>query len=190
MITSAIKNRSIALLSSILLATSLASSPVSAGDRHHRKSVFTDYARVTHVKPKYRIVTERVPQRICDVERGHYQRRHSHHHYHKPQHRVGSVFVHGTIHGTIGREISSARTPYNGPRHAGVVTTHRHNGGHHNYHRPHRKRHCTTTEHVHRTRKPDGYIVTYRFRGQTFRTHTDYHPGDRIEVRVTLTAGR
>jgi uncharacterized protein YcfJ len=31
-----------------------------------------------------------------------------------------------------------------------------------------------------------GYDVTYRYRGQTYRTVTDYHPGDRIELMVDV----
>jgi uncharacterized protein YcfJ len=31
-----------------------------------------------------------------------------------------------------------------------------------------------------------GYDVTYRYRGQIYRTTTDYHPGDRIQIRVDV----
>jgi hypothetical protein len=31
-----------------------------------------------------------------------------------------------------------------------------------------------------------GYDVTYEYAGRTFRTRTDYHPGDRIRVRVDV----
>ncbi|TWI00273.1 glycine zipper 2TM protein [Luteimonas cucumeris] len=31
-----------------------------------------------------------------------------------------------------------------------------------------------------------GYDVTYEYAGRTHRTHTDYHPGDRIRVRVDV----
>jgi len=30
----------------------------------------------------------------------------------------------------------------------------------------------------------DGYDVTYEYGGRTYRTHSDYNPGDRIRVRV------
>ena len=32
-----------------------------------------------------------------------------------------------------------------------------------------------------------GYDVTYRYRGEIYRTTTDYHPGDRIQVRIDVT---
>lgn len=31
-----------------------------------------------------------------------------------------------------------------------------------------------------------GYDVTYEYAGRSYRTHTDYHPGDRIRVRVDV----
>lgn len=35
-----------------------------------------------------------------------------------------------------------------------------------------------------------GYEVTYRYRGETYRTTTDYHPGDRIELVVDVRPAR
>lgn len=35
-----------------------------------------------------------------------------------------------------------------------------------------------------------GYDVTYRYRGEIFRTRTDYHPGDSIRVQVAVTPVR
>ena len=51
--------------------------PANAGDNHHRKHSFTDYARVVHVEPHYRIVTRRTPQRTCDSSHQHHQPQHS-----------------------------------------------------------------------------------------------------------------
>ena len=31
-----------------------------------------------------------------------------------------------------------------------------------------------------------GYDVTYEYANRTYRTRTDYHPGDRIRVRVDV----
>lgn len=41
------------------------------------------------------------------------------------------------------------------------------------------------TEYV-RDERVNGYDVTYRYRGEIYRTTTDYHPGDRIQVRVDV----
>ena len=38
-----------------------------------------------------------------------------------------------------------------------------------------------------RDHRVHGYEVTYRYRGEVYRTTTDYHPGDRIRIRVDVT---
>jgi uncharacterized protein YcfJ len=37
-----------------------------------------------------------------------------------------------------------------------------------------------------RDERVSGYDVTYRYRGEIYRTTTDYHPGDRIQIRVDV----
>ncbi|OED39632.1 hypothetical protein AB833_14640 [Chromatiales bacterium (ex Bugula neritina AB1)] len=59
----------------------------------------------------------------------------------------------------------------------------------HNHRQPHRQ-HCTTTNHTHKERQLQGYDVTYRYRGQEFRTHTSQHPGKRIAIQVSLAPHR
>jgi uncharacterized protein YcfJ len=41
-----------------------------------------------------------------------------------------------------------------------------------------------------RDERVNGYDVTYRYRGEIFRTTTDYHPGNRIRIRVDVTPVR
>lgn len=208
------KNRLLSTLTTALLVTSSLSFSAFAGDGHHRKNVYRDYARVTHVEPKYRIVTRRTPQRTCDAPR-HHQPHQPRHNSHRRHHRPEAVFIGGVIGGAIGHEVTRSLNGRSNPGAvvagaaigAGLVASHQHhnNSRHHrrdvisthhnthrrqNNHRPHSRPHCTTTEHVQRIKKPDGFIVTYRFRGQTFQTHTDHHPGDRIPVRVAISTGR
>lgn len=45
---------------------------------------------------------------------------------------------------------------------------------------------CTTTTISRQQRQLDGYDVTYVYRGNTFQTRTEQHPGDRIRVRVQV----
>ncbi|MGQ0800873.1 MAG: glycine zipper 2TM domain-containing protein [Pseudomarimonas sp.] len=45
---------------------------------------------------------------------------------------------------------------------------------------------CTTQSNYVRDDTVTGYEVTYRFRGQTYQTVTDYNPGDRIQVEVDV----
>ncbi len=45
---------------------------------------------------------------------------------------------------------------------------------------------CVTTTVSRQERRHEGYYVTYVYRGNTFQTRTDQHPGDRIRVRVQV----
>lgn len=129
-------------------------------------------------------------------------------HQHRP-HNPGAVFIGGVIGGAIGHELTRSVNGKTNPGAvitgaaigAGLVANHQQQRRHrpqqthassHQYdkpHRRHRRPHCSTTYHIQEIRQPDGYLVTYRFRGETFRTHTDYHPGDRIPVRVAISTG-
>lgn len=53
-------------------------------------------------------------------------------------------------------------------------------------HRVYEQRCAPRTSYV-RDDRVQGYEVTYRYRGQIYRTTTDYHPGDRIQIRVDVT---
>jgi len=49
---------------------------------------------------------------------------------------------------------------------------------------------CETRYRAEDEERIDGYRVTYRYRGQTYTTRTDYDPGDRIRVRVNVSPVR
>lgn len=49
---------------------------------------------------------------------------------------------------------------------------------------------CETRYRAEDQERIDGYRVTYRYRGQTYTTRTDYDPGDRIRVRVDVSPVR
>lgn len=67
---------------------------------------------------------------------------------------------------------------------------HNHYNNRNNHNRNHRNNRrverCVTTTVSHRERRLNGYRVTYVYRGNTFNTITDYHPGDRIKVNVQV----
>ena len=46
---------------------------------------------------------------------------------------------------------------------------------------------CSNTTRYDNDERIVGYRVTYRYRGQTFVTRTDHHPGSRIRVNVAVT---
>ncbi len=45
---------------------------------------------------------------------------------------------------------------------------------------------CTTRMHYEQEESVTGYDVTYSYLGKTYRTTTDHHPGERIEVEVDV----
>ncbi len=126
--------------------------------------------------------------------------------------RPEAVFIGGVIGGAIGHELtksihgrgSTGATLAGAAIGAGLVAGHQqqHNNNHyrdnrrrvvshkprHQQHNRHRQQRCTTTEHVQHVRELSGYQVTYRYRGRTFQTHTDHHPGDKIPVRVAISS--
>jgi uncharacterized protein YcfJ len=143
---------------------------------------------------------------------GHYR---SHNRQQQRRHSPEAVFVRGVIGGAIGHELTKSingrsntgATLAGAAIGAGLVAAHQQQRSytdksygnnrkyvtstqHHNRHKQgnhHRQKRCTTTEHVQRVREISGYRVTYRFRGRTFHTHTDHHPGDKIPVRVAVS---
>lgn len=51
----------------------------------------------------------------------------------------------------------------------------------------HQQQRCTTTTHTTREKRADGYKVTYMYKGNTFKTHMNHHPRQRIPVQVSLS---
>lgn len=48
-------------------------------------------------------------------------------------------------------------------------------------------KHCDTSHNVHFEEKVVAYKVTYKYRGQIYKTRTKFHPGDRLKVRVNVS---
>ncbi|MDN5850335.1 MAG: hypothetical protein L0H63_11995, partial [Nitrococcus sp.] len=46
---------------------------------------------------------------------------------------------------------------------------------------------CQVTHDTHYEQRVDGYDVTYRYRGETYRAQMPYDPGSRLPVRVAVT---
>ena len=46
---------------------------------------------------------------------------------------------------------------------------------------------CDTVEHIKRVERTAGYMVTYRYRGETYRARMDERPGPTIRVRVSVS---
>lgn len=65
-----------------------------------------------------------------------------------------------------------------------------HNTHNRHAHNRHDRQQCTTTTQTRTERRPDGYRVTYRYRGHRYQTRTRHHPGDRLAVTVTVKPQR
>ncbi len=184
-------NRLAVLFTGLLVsATAAAGAPVT----------YTDYARVVHVEPSYRVELIREPQRVCNFvpNRSHRGSTHQHHGNH---HNGGATIVGGIIGGAIGHHLTRS---VNGRGNAGATLavaaigagianaghSQRHNPGRYqDKHRHSGRRHCTTTTVTREHRVADGYDVTYVYRGNRFETHTQRHPGKHIPVTITISAG-
>ncbi len=132
-----------------------------------------NYARVTYVEPIYRYVTIRKPKRHCSYVKGpRHQNRHR-----QARRFVSGESYRGNRNSRRESRISTGTQGLRGNRHNQVLSSGRH-------HKP--RRHCVTTRVAHRERRFDGYNVTYVYRGNTYQTRTDHHPGDRIRVKVEV----
>jgi len=176
-----------------LLITTLACTPLLAEashkNKHHRQhqQSYTTFARVTHVEPIVRYVEVNRPYEECyDYEREHKGRRSpllqkSHNSgiapqtkTTQPQKEKGNI-----ISSTIGQKISQRQTK---------EQRHSQNQSHNRGHRQHQE--CRVVHRSHREKRIDGYLVHYRYKGENFETRLPYDPGDRMEVRVSVTPTR
>jgi uncharacterized protein YcfJ len=140
--------------------------------------VMYSWANVLHVAPVYAEV--RVPQRVerCDE----YERAGT------PRSSVGSTMIGALIGGVIGNQIGSG----NGRRvatAAGAVA-----GGAIGHHAGRREgepagseSRCHTVEEFVLEQQVVAYEVEYRYRDDVFISRLDYHPGDRVKIRVAVS---
>jgi len=145
---------------------------------HNRRSY--DYARVVEARPIYQTVTHRIPVQKCRVETVRVEHRNE-----------GATVVGGLLGAAIGHNLGHDK------HHQGVRTVAgaligasiAHSATRHNNHSEYRDvKRCHTHYDVERHREVVGYDVIYRYHGETFRTRTNSHPGDRIRVSVSVQA--
>lgn len=137
-----------------------------------------EWARVTHVQPIVRTVTVQSPQQECwgeEVTR--MQTRSS----------TSAQLAGALIGGVIGSQIGSgsgrraatatgvllgAQVGHNRTKVSTPVT------GYEQY--------CSVRTVYHEEQRVEGYRVTYNYRGQSYVTQTQQHPGNRIRVQVSV----
>jgi len=160
------------------------------------KNSYIDTAKVLDVEPIYETVTHAIPEESCWVKPRRHDRKWNSS-YQGRENRsytgaiaggiiggvVGNQFGHGsgkkvmTVAGSllgmsIGHDLTQG-TDY------GNQVSHRHKG---------RKQRCETTTRYEYREEVAGYRVKYRYKGRTFWTRTQSHPGKRMKIRVKVKA--
>lgn len=112
---------------------------------------------------------------------------------------IGSTLANSATHNQPRGNYGNNRTYVTSTRHTGHNNrgqrqrhrTHNHQPAHRNEHHNnrHQNRHqrCTTTTETRRQRHNAGYDVTYIYKGRSFTTRTQHHPGNSIAVQVAVS---
>ena len=173
------------------LAAAIAAAPASyAGHKwkHQPRDGFYDYAKVIHVEPVVRTVHISVPERECWEE----EVRHPVEHVYGPD-PAGSMIVGGVIGGVVGHQFGHGRGRDAATLAGTLIGA---SIGHDMARRSTQtvvqervsvEHRCRITDRHETEERVDGYRVTYRYKGETFRTRLPYDPGDRIRVRVGVS---
>ncbi len=151
----------------------------------HRSDSYTDYARVVSATPIYETVEVAYPEEQCWDERVVHHRRARH----SPVGTIAGGIVGGVIGNQFGRGRGKAAMTVAGTLLGAAI-------GHEASHRPGGRRYVTSErrcELVDRYTTEErllGYRVEYRYKGETFVTRTDEHPGRRIPIVVSVEPAR
>ena len=143
-----------------------------------------DWAPVTSVSPVYEAVTVVEPYEECRDERVPYGGRRAsatppilgaiiggalgNAVGHKKRNKQVGVVVGALLGGSIGADISRRNGSYDRVSYRTQT-------------------HCRILEQTRREERMAGYDVTYEYRGTTYRTRMQRHPGDSVRVRVNVT---
>lgn len=172
-----------------IMATTLLSTTSHAGAnwRHNRQQGFWDHARVINVEPVIRQVEISTPQRQCWQE----EVRQPVTIQHGPS-RASSTLVGAIIGGVIGNQFgggsgkkltTAAGAMLGASLGSDAARAH---PQYSTYDRVSEQTRCTTRMEYHTEERPDGYDVTYRYRGEIFTTRMPYHPGKKLRLRVSV----
>ncbi len=174
------------LIASLTATTFAVCSAAQAGQY---PSSYTDRARVVDVEPIVRTVRVEHPRRECWDEEVRYS---AHDHNHDA---AGGMIVGGVIGGLVGHAVGRRINKGRG-RHAatvagtliGAAVGHGAGGrGHRDHAGGGYRERCTTHVDYSTEERVDGYWVTYRYKGEEFRTRMRRDPGDSLPVRVRVT---
>lgn len=153
--------------------------------KHHNGRNQLDYAKVVHARPITRTLSHRVPHETCWNEQVRYV---------EPRHSSATpAIVGGIIGATLGHSLGSDKYKTNrtiktvalGALGASIGN----DLGKRSSSRDVRygtEQRCEVNYSTRYEEEVIGYDVTYRYRGETFRTEMDYHPGKRVPVKVNV----
>ncbi len=174
-----------------LFGAALVAGPASAGPHHHPRSELR-WARVVEVTPIDVYQTEPILSRECRIE-SHYETA-GHGYYRRPRHAHSAPILGAIVGGVIGNQFGSgsgrAAATFAGAVLGDAIARDR---VYANAHVPPPMRlverevcEDVPTGHYRRTRYVDGYDVAYEYGGEIHHTRTDYHPGERIRIEVSV----
>ena len=145
---------------------------------------FFDTAKVVNVSPIYKTVRIDVPRRECWNEERVV--------YHNDNRRSATPVVLGGLLGGVigsrfgggkGKDVATVAGVALGATIANDMRRNRHPGGSH----VEEEQVCKTSNDYMEEDRIDGYKVRYRYKGNTYVTHMDRHPGKKIKVRVQVS---
>lgn len=157
-----------------------------AGHKYkHGNERFYDKARVLHVEPIVRTIRVSTPRQEC------YQEEVRHPVYVENRHSDGAAVVGGIIGGIVGHKLGKGR---GGATIAGTLigaslakNASRHKDHGEYYEDISYEDRCVTRVSYHTEERIDGYIVTYRYKGEKFTTRMPYDPGKFVKVAVNVS---
>ncbi len=171
-----------------ILATSLVAQPVLAGNKgRHDRGHYSDYARVEHVEPVYRVVNVPVSHEECGYEE---VTRYSEHNSRRSE-SYTPMILGGILGGVVGnrfgkgggnKALTIAGTVL------GASVGNDVSANNHSQAQPYRttERRCHTVTDYREQQELEGYRVTYRYNGRSYTTTMPRDPGDRIRVNVDV----
>lgn len=171
--------KSIYILSAFVI-TLMANTPVFAGHQSH-----TTWARVVDVSPAYKIVRTHAPERQCWVETTAIRRHHND--------EVAGTLAGGIIGGTLGHAVGHSRRDKHAASAVGAIigmavgnNIASKNNRHHESIEYRDVERCEVRHVTRKERRLIGYDVTYRYKGDLYKTRTHSRPGKRIKVAVNV----
>ncbi len=158
--------------------------PLSLAESHR----FVDYAKVKDVRPMYQTFEHRVPEERCWTET---VRRETH-----PQRRsatgtlmggiIGGAIGHAVGHGRSNKKLGAVVGSVLGASIGSDISNKHHRQSRHSSVYEDVER-CEVSYKIETEERLTGYNVTYSYRGETYHTHMDEHPGKRMKISVSVS---